>query len=140
MYKRQIYNYEDALLVGCLLITLLRNADRVRIACLAQLVNVVAPIMTQTGGSVWRQTIFYPFEHVSRYGRGLVMNVELESPSYHSKNHEEIPFLEATAVRNDEPVSYTHLKYHDTPIILVPYYYWGNRGEGEMSVWMNVTH
>lgn len=97
-----IYNYEDALLVGCLLITLLRNADRVRIACLAQLVNVVAPIMTQTGGSVWRQTIFYPFEHVSRYGRGLVMNVELESPSYYSKNYEEIPFLEATAVRNDE--------------------------------------
>ena len=97
-----VYNYEDALLVGCLLITLLRNANRVKIACLAQLVNVVAPIMTQTGGAAWRQTIFYPFEHVSRYGRGLVMNVELETPIYRSKKQEDVPFLEAIAVRNDE--------------------------------------
>ena len=41
-----VYNFEDALLVGGMLITLLRNSDRVKIACLAQLVNVIAPIMT----------------------------------------------------------------------------------------------
>ncbi len=53
-----VYTFEDALLVGLMLITLLKNADRVKIACLAQLVNVIAPIMTRKGGGAWRQTIF----------------------------------------------------------------------------------
>lgn len=48
-----IYNFEDALLVGSMLITILRHADRVKIACLAQLVNVIAPIMTSDTGA-WR--------------------------------------------------------------------------------------
>ena len=52
-----VYDFADALLVGSLLITLLRHADRVKIACLAQLVNVIAPIMTADGGPAWRQTI-----------------------------------------------------------------------------------
>ena len=56
-----VYDFEDALLVGLMLITLINNADRVKVACLAQLVNVIAPIMTRNGGGVWRQTIFYPF-------------------------------------------------------------------------------
>ena len=54
-----VYNFEDALLVGLMLITFLRNADRVKIACMAQLVNVIAPIMTRNGGGAWAQTIFY---------------------------------------------------------------------------------
>ena len=45
-----VYNFEDALLVGLMLITILKNADRVKIACMAQLVNVIAPIMTRPGG------------------------------------------------------------------------------------------
>ena len=55
------YNFEDALMVGLMMITLLKHADRVKIACLAQLVNVIAPIMTEPDGGAWRQTIFYPF-------------------------------------------------------------------------------
>ncbi len=51
----------DALVVGCLLITLLRHADRVRMACLAQLVNVLPPIRTLDGGPAWRQTTYFPF-------------------------------------------------------------------------------
>lgn len=53
-----IYNFEDALLVGSMLITFLRHCDRIKIACLAQLVNVIAPIFTQTGGGIFAQTIF----------------------------------------------------------------------------------
>ena len=67
-----VYNFEDALLTGSILITLLRNADRVKIACLAQLVNVIAPIMTRGGGGCWAQTTYYPFMHASRYGRRCV--------------------------------------------------------------------
>lgn len=52
------YNFEDALLVGLMLITLMKHADRVKMACLAQLVNVIAPIMTEKdGGKAWKQTI-----------------------------------------------------------------------------------
>jgi alpha-L-arabinofuranosidase len=68
----------DALVVGCLLITLLRHADRVRIGCLAQLVNVIPPIRTLDGGPAWRQTTFHPFAHAARFGRGTVLRVEFE--------------------------------------------------------------
>lgn len=90
-----IYNFEDALLVGCMLITLLKHADRVKIACLAQLVNVIAPIMTQTGGPAWRQTIFYPFSHVSRLGRGTALNLFVNSPVYEDKEFDLVPCVEA---------------------------------------------
>jgi alpha-L-arabinofuranosidase len=97
-----IYNFEDALLVGGMLITLLKHADRVKMACLAQLVNVIAPIMTSNGGGAWRQTIFYPFMHVSTYGRGYVLNPIVNSPVYDSKDYTDVPVLETTAVVNEE--------------------------------------
>ena len=70
------YTVTDALVVGCLLITLLRHADRVRMACLAQLVNVIPPIRTLDGGPAWRQTTFFPFAHAARHGHGTVLRVE----------------------------------------------------------------
>ena len=97
-----IYTHADALLVGCMLISLLKNADRVKIACLAQLVNVIAPIMTETGGRSWRQTIFYPFLHASRYGRGEVLDVRVRSPKYANRQFDQVPLLEAVATIDDE--------------------------------------
>ena len=97
-----IYNFEDALLVGSMLITLLKNADRVKIACMAQLVNVIAPIMTETGGPAWKQTIFYPYMHTSVYGRGVVLNPIVSSPKYDSKDFTDVPVLDTTAVYNEE--------------------------------------
>ncbi len=97
-----IYNFEDALLVGTLLITLLKNSDRVKIACLAQLVNVIAPIMTVKGGEVWKQPIFYPFMQVSNYGRGHVLTTEVESDTYQSKDFDKVPYIESVAVHNEE--------------------------------------
>jgi alpha-L-arabinofuranosidase len=97
-----IYNFEDALLVGCMLITLLKHADRVKIACLAQLVNVIAPIMTEKNGTAWKQTIYYPFMHASVYGRGVALNPIISSPKYDSKDFTDVPYLESTAVYNEE--------------------------------------
>ncbi|MBP1913432.1 alpha-N-arabinofuranosidase [Lederbergia galactosidilytica] len=97
-----IYNFEDALLVGSMLITLLKHADRVKIACMAQLVNVIAPIMTENGGSAWKQTIFYPYMHASKYGRGTVLNPIVSSPKYDSKDFTDVPVLDTTAVYNEE--------------------------------------
>ena len=97
-----IYTMEDALVVGCMLITLLKNADRVKIACLAQLVNVIAPIMTEPGGKAWRQSIYYPFMHASMYGRGTVLRCPVKCNKYDSIEYSDIPYLETVAVHNEE--------------------------------------
>jgi len=97
-----VYTFEDALVVGTLLITLLRNANRVKIACLAQLVNVIAPIMTENMGASWRQTIYYPFMHASLFGRGTALNPIVYSPIYETKDNMEVPILEAAVAVNDE--------------------------------------
>src|SRR5918998_1824051 len=96
------YTHEDALVVGMMLITLLRNADRVKIGCLAQLVNTIAPISTVTGGTAWRQATYYPFLHASRYGRGTVLNLQVRSPAYDNKTFDAVPLLDAVAVLNEE--------------------------------------
>ena len=96
-----VYNLEDALLVGSMLITLLRHADRVKIACLAQLVNVIAPIMTSDTGA-WRQTIFYPFLYTSRYGRGTVLQTLVNAPVYESPTYGDAPYLDSILVWNQE--------------------------------------
>ncbi len=92
-----IYTFEDALLVGSMLMTLLRNADRVKIACIAQLVNVIAPIMTVKGGTAWRQTIYYPLLHASKYGRGISLDVNVQSPTYSDAEFGDVPYLDAVA-------------------------------------------
>ncbi len=97
-----IYNFEDALLVGGMLITMLKHCDRVKMACLAQLVNVIAPIMTVNGGSSWRQTIFYPYMHVSNYGRGVALNPIVSAPQYDTTDFTDVPVLESAAVYNEE--------------------------------------
>jgi alpha-N-arabinofuranosidase len=98
----EVYTLEDALAVGCLLASLLRHADRVKIACLAQLVNVLAPIMTRTGGPAWRQTIFWPFLHASRYARGESLSLLVDCPRYESARFGEVPWLEAAASLDEE--------------------------------------
>lgn len=97
-----VYNLEDALVVGSMLISLIRRADRVKIGCLAQLVNVIAPIMTQTGGPAWRQTTFYPFMHASLYGRGTALLPVIKSDKYDSKDFTDVPYLDAIGVFNEE--------------------------------------
>ena len=78
----EVYTMADALAFGGACISLLNHADRVKVACLAQLVNVIAPIMTEDGGPAWRQTIFYPFAQMSHFGRGQVLRAENDSPAY----------------------------------------------------------
>jgi alpha-N-arabinofuranosidase len=96
-----IYTMEDALVVGCMLITLLKNADRVKVACMAQLINVIAPIMTEKGGKAWRQSIFYPFMHASKYGRGTVLRCPVTGEKYDSREYSDIPYLETVAVHDE---------------------------------------
>ncbi|GKQ39131.1 alpha-N-arabinofuranosidase [Streptomyces sp. A012304] len=97
-----VYTVTDAVVFGSMLIALLRHADRVTAASLAQLVNVIAPIMTEPGGAAWRQTTFFPFAQASTYGRGRVLRVDVDSPTYPTARFGDVPLLHATAVIDDE--------------------------------------
>ncbi|MGN0526171.1 MAG: alpha-N-arabinofuranosidase [Acutalibacteraceae bacterium] len=102
-----IYTLEDAVVVGDLLITLLNNADRVKMACLAQLVNVIAPIMTENGGKVWAQTIFYPYMYSSKYGRGTSLKSNIDCPTYDVDDKKGIPTISSNAVISDDEKTVT---------------------------------
>lgn len=106
------YSVVDAVVVGSLLITLLRHADRVKSANLAQLVNVIAPIMTEPGGPAWRQTIFYPFAISSRLARGQVLASRIESPAEPTAVHGEVPVLDAVVTRDPAGGELTVLLVH----------------------------
>ncbi len=85
-----------------MLITMLRYADRVKMACIAHLVNEITPIMTANGGGAWRQTIFYPYLHASLYSRGVVLHTPGNSPRYDSADFSDVPYVESAVVYNEE--------------------------------------
>ncbi|QXT62327.1 arabinosylfuranosidase ArfA [Tessaracoccus palaemonis] len=97
-----LYNVADAVVVGNLLISLLRHTDRVHAASLAQLVNVIAPIMTEPGGPAWKQTTFHPFALTSRYARGNVLTIPVQTGSYHTEKYGEVPLVDAVATHDEE--------------------------------------
>jgi alpha-L-arabinofuranosidase len=101
------YTLEDALAVGCMMIALLKHADRVKMACLAQLVNVIAPIMTVPGGPAWRQTIYWPFLHASLHGRGVALQMQVSCPRYETKDFGVVPYLEAVATMDEQHATAT---------------------------------
>ena len=89
----EIYNLEDALLVGGLINSLIRNADRVKLACLAQLVNVIAPLMTDANG-LFRQTIYYPYSWALQFATGDVLNLLVESSRYEVSGLDSVAHLD----------------------------------------------
>lgn len=100
--EEYLFTMEDALAFGTLLIALIRHCDRVKIACLAQLVNVCAPIMTENMGAAWAQTIYYPFLHASRMGRGIALDVKIDCPVYRAGMYGDTPYIASVAVMNEE--------------------------------------
>ena len=96
-----VYTVADAVVVGNLLMTLLKHSDRVTSASLAQLVNVIAPIMTEPGGPAWRQTTFFPFAITSRLASGEVIRPVIEGPTYGTARHGEAPVIDAVATVDD---------------------------------------
>ena len=97
-----VYNVTDALLVGLILITIIKHADRIKIACLAQLVNVIAPIMTRPGGDAWAQTIYWPLMQASMYGRGISLMPKITCGKYDSRLFSDVPEIDAAAVQRDD--------------------------------------
>ena len=110
-----VYNFEDILLVGCALNTFIRRSDRVKVACIAQLVNVIAPIMTENGGPAWKQTIYYPLYFASLYGRGDALNVAVDVPTYDVKVADDVPYLDVAAVKNSDGKTLTFFAVNRHP-------------------------
>ena len=97
-----VYSVADAVVFGNLMISLLKHADRVTSASLAQLVNVIAPIMTEPDGPAWRQTTFFPFSITSRLAQGEALALKLDAPTYETKEYGEVPLVDAVATHDRE--------------------------------------
>jgi alpha-N-arabinofuranosidase len=100
----EVYNLEDALVVAGFLNSFIRHADSVKIANLAQIVNVIAPIFTR-GDEMILQTIFYPIEMMSKRREGVSLQVQVEGPSYTSSSYGEVNFLDTSAILNGDRLS-----------------------------------
>jgi alpha-L-arabinofuranosidase len=96
-----VYSTLDAVVVGDLLITLLNHSDRVRVACQAQLVNVIAPIMTQPGGPAWRQSIFYPMAATAN-ARGESLVARVSAAEVSTERYGDVPALAVAASHDPE--------------------------------------
>lgn len=96
------YSLLDALAFGGLAITLLNHADRVKVACLAQLVNVIAPIFAEPGKGAYRQTIYWPFRDISLYGRGISLQPVVNSDKKVTDKYGEVPAVIFASVYNEE--------------------------------------
>ena len=127
----EVYTMQDALVFGGACISLLNHADRVKIGCLAELVNAIAPIMTETMGPAWRQTIFWPFADFSNLGRGRVLRAQVKSEAYSGTYCErtrtgdlfptfsDAPYLKLAAVHDDAGKTLTLFmlnRYLDRPL------------------------
>ncbi|AJY45393.1 alpha-N-arabinofuranosidase [Martelella endophytica] len=116
-----IYNFEDVLQVGCILNTFIRRSDVVGIACIAQLVNVIAPIMTEPGGASWKQTIYYPFQFASRYGRGTALQLDVDCPSYNADIAANVSYLDVAGVHDGDAgtVTFFAVNRHESEAITI---------------------
>jgi alpha-N-arabinofuranosidase len=96
------YSALDAVVVGDLLVSLLNHADRIGVGCLAQLVNVIAPIRTEPGGAAWRQTTFHPFAAVATLARGRGLVTRVRAPEIATDRYGDVPALAAAATHDPE--------------------------------------
>lgn len=101
--NEETYDMADVVVTAGLLMSMLERADRVKVACLAQSVNIIAPIMTRPGGGCWRQTTYYPFQIISRHGRGTVLRSVVDTPTYETaKSPEPVGLLKLTCVLSQD--------------------------------------
>lgn len=96
----EVYNLEDALMTGIQLNALIRHARSVKMANLAQVVNVIAPILTRPDGLVL-QSIFYPFELYSRFARGVALDVYWAGDTFSTPEHTGLRVLDVAATLDE---------------------------------------
>jgi alpha-N-arabinofuranosidase len=90
------YNLEDALVVATFLNSFVNHAHIVKIANMAQLVNVIAPIFTNDKG-LFLQTIYHPLQLFANNSKGKALELFLDSPRYKCARYDGVPFLDVSA-------------------------------------------
>ncbi len=100
--SEQIYSLEDSLLFASMMMNFLKYADRIKVACQSLLTNISAAIMTERGGDVWVQPVFYPFSWMAGYGHGEVLRDVLHGPAYFCEGFGEVPYVDEVTVYNEE--------------------------------------
>jgi alpha-N-arabinofuranosidase len=113
----QVYTMEDALALGLQFIVYYRHCNSIKIACMALLVNCLAPIMTKKGGPAWRQPTYYPFMHCSKYGRGTALSTVIDCETYHDEQYGDVPFVEGIVILNEtaKELSFFAVNKHEEP-------------------------
>ena len=96
------YTVADAVVVGSLLISFLKHADRLTSACMSELVNTIAPIKTEPDGGAWRESTFYPFALTARHAHGRAVDLAITGPSMETAAHGAVSALDGVAVVDDE--------------------------------------
>jgi alpha-N-arabinofuranosidase len=100
----EVYNLEDALVVAGFLNSFIRHADVLKIANIAQIVNVIAPILTR-GDEMLVQSIFYPFEMFSRRRDGISLQPTVQGPTYEGRINGQAHYIDSSAILNDRQLS-----------------------------------
>ena len=95
------YNLEDALVVSSFLNTFVNHAHIVKIANMAQLVNVIAPIFAGDKG-LFLQTIYYPLQLFATHCHGDALELFVDSPTYQTKDNSAVPYLDTSAAYNSD--------------------------------------
>src|ERR1041385_61570 len=95
------YNMQDALVVALYLNVFVRNAHIVKMANMAQLVNVIAPMMI-TNGKLWLQPIYYPLQLFAQHCQGKNLQTHVQCDRYDAGDFKQVPYLDVTSVYNDK--------------------------------------
>jgi alpha-L-arabinofuranosidase len=138
-----VYTVADAVVVGGLLVSLLRHADRVASASIAQLVNVIGPIMTEPGGPTWRQTTFFPFSLTSQLAHGTSLRVVSSGDSVDGGTYGEVPVVDAAATVDAGRVAVFLVNRHTTESTTVTIDVAGLGADGAVSaqgIWDDDLH
>src|SRR5690606_15970481 len=92
----ETYNLEDALVVAQWLNVFLRKSNVIKIACVAQIVNIISWLQTRTDGLL-KQTSYYPFKLVSNHARGEALDVVVKAGLLETKKYGAVPALDVSA-------------------------------------------
>jgi alpha-N-arabinofuranosidase len=120
----EVYNVEDAIVCAQYLAAFIRRADLVKVACIAQIVNVIAPIMTKTDG-ILVQSIYHPFELISKNANGLSLRPSIDGPTYKAGDRGDAPVIDAAAsfdpATGEASVFVTNRKIDDAATVTVAF-------------------
>ena len=110
------YNLEDALVIAGFLNAFIRNADIVKMANMAQLVNVIAPIFAEKDG-MFKQTIYFPLQLFANNMFGISLDVYVDCDTYDTDDFY-IGLAEQTTQQNNVPYLDVSAAYNDGEVIV----------------------